>query len=101
MSPCCPYCSAELLTVNTAFGQAANGPVRITLDEAIQMALQHNHSVIAARTAIEQSQDMEITAFLRPNPTLFSDWDYLPLYSPARQNPGLYAGQVHRGLSEE
>jgi cobalt-zinc-cadmium efflux system outer membrane protein len=81
-----------ILTAPSAFGQATKGPVRITLDEAIQMALQHNHSIIAARTAIEQSQDMEVTANLRPNPSLFTDWEYLPLGSPAKQNPDLYTG---------
>jgi cobalt-zinc-cadmium efflux system outer membrane protein len=62
------------------------------MDEAIQMALQHNHNVIAARTAIDQSLAMEVTANLRPNPTLFTDWEYLPLWSPEKQNPGLYTG---------
>jgi outer membrane protein, heavy metal efflux system len=76
----------------SAFGQAANGPVRITLDEAIQMALQHNHNMIAARTAIDQSLAMEVTANLRPNPSLFTDWEYLPLGSPAKQNPDVYNG---------
>jgi len=59
------------------------GPVRITLDEAIQMAMQHNHNLLAARTTIQQSQAEEITANLRPNPTLFGDWEYLPLFSPS------------------
>jgi len=77
---------------NPAFAQATSGPVRITLDEAIQMALQHNHNIIAARTTIDQSLDMEITANLRPNPALFTDWEYLPLGSPAKQNPDLYSG---------
>src|SRR5580704_13813897 len=77
---------------NPAFGQAPQGPVRITLDEAIQMALQHNHNIIAARTTIDQSLAMEVTANLRPNPTLFTDWEYLPLWSPAKQNPDLYSG---------
>jgi outer membrane protein, heavy metal efflux system len=81
-----------MLTTPSAYGQATNGPVRVTLDEAIQMALQHNHGIIAARTAIEQSQDMEVTANLRPNPTLFTDWEYLPLGSPAKQNPDVYNG---------
>jgi cobalt-zinc-cadmium efflux system outer membrane protein len=81
-----------LVAASPAFGQAASGPVRVTLDEAIQMALQHNHSIIAARTAIEQSQDLEVTANLRPNPSLFTDWEYLPLGSPAKQNPDLYSG---------
>jgi len=77
---------------NPAFAQATSGPVRITLDEAIQMALQHNHNIIAARTTIDQSLDMEVTANLRPNPSLFTDWEYLPLWSPAKQNPDLYSG---------
>jgi cobalt-zinc-cadmium efflux system outer membrane protein len=81
-----------ILATSPAFGQAASGPVRITLDEAIQMALQHNHNMIAARTAIDQSLDLEVTANLRPNPDLFTDWEYLPLGSPAKQNPDLYTG---------
>jgi cobalt-zinc-cadmium efflux system outer membrane protein len=83
---------SSLFLANTAFGQVANGPVRITLDEAIQMALQHNHNMIAARTAIDQSLALEVTANLRPNPTVFADWEYLPLGSPAKQNPDLYPG---------
>jgi outer membrane protein, heavy metal efflux system len=76
----------------SAFGQAPAGPVRITLDEAIQMALQHNHNIIAARTAIDQSLALEMTAHLRPNPALFADWEYLPLGAPSSQNPNLYPG---------
>lgn len=62
------------------------GPVRITLDEAIQMALQHNHNILAARSTIQQSQAAEITANLRPNPTLFGDWEYLPIFTPSSMN---------------
>jgi len=76
---------------NAAFGQAA-GPVRIAIDEAVQMALQHNHNMLAAQTTIQQSQAEEITQGLRPNPTLFADWEYLPLGSPSHQNPSLYPG---------
>ena len=74
-------------------GRAAaqsSGPTSITLDEAIQMALQHNHNMLAARTTIQQSQAEETTANLRPNPSLFADWEYLPLGAPSRQNPNLY-----------
>jgi len=56
------------------------------------MALQHNHNMIAARTAIDQSLALEVTAHLRPNPTIFADWEYLPLGSPSKQNPDLYPG---------
>jgi cobalt-zinc-cadmium efflux system outer membrane protein len=86
------FAVAGFLATPAAFAQAANGPVRITLDEAIQMALQHNHNIIAARTTIDQSLDLEVTANLRPNPSIFTDWEYLPLGSPAKQNPGLYDG---------
>jgi cobalt-zinc-cadmium efflux system outer membrane protein len=60
--------------------------VRITLDEAIQLALQRNHNLLAARSTIQQSQAEETTANLRPNPTLFADWEYLPLFSSSSQN---------------
>ena len=79
------------LTVS-AFAQS-NGPASVTLDEAIQMALQHNHNMLAMTTTIQQSQAEEITQNLRPNPTLFGDWEYLPLGAPAKQNPGVYSGQ--------
>lgn len=69
--------------VNSAFAQSSTGPVRITLDEAVQMALQHNHNIIAARTAIDQNLAQEVTANLRPNPSLFADWEYLPFFTPS------------------
>jgi cobalt-zinc-cadmium efflux system outer membrane protein len=74
---------AFALLAGAAFAQ---GPVRITLDDAIRLALQHNHNLLAARTTIEQSKAEEITANLRPNPSLFADWDYLPLFSPSNLN---------------
>jgi cobalt-zinc-cadmium efflux system outer membrane protein len=83
---------SALLFANSAFGQAVKGPLRITLDEAIQMAIQHNHTLLAARITIQQSEAGEITANLRPNPALFADWEYLPLGSPSSQNPNLYPG---------
>jgi cobalt-zinc-cadmium efflux system outer membrane protein len=69
---------SSLLSTVSAFAQ---GPTRITLEEAIQLALRHNHTLQAARTQIQQNQAAEITANLRPNPTLFTDWEYLPLFS--------------------
>jgi outer membrane protein, heavy metal efflux system len=77
--------------ISSAFAQST-GPTSITLDEAIQMALQHNHNMLAARTTIQQSEAEETTANLRPNPTLFADWEYLPLGPPSKQNPNLYPG---------
>ena len=69
----------SLLLTDAAFAQ--QGPVTVTLDQAIQMALQHNHTLQAARTTIQQNQAAEITANLRPNPTFFTDWEYLPVFT--------------------
>jgi outer membrane protein, heavy metal efflux system len=55
---------------------------RITLDEAIRLALQHNHALEAARTTILQNQAQEITANLRPNPVLSWDAQFLPIFQP-------------------
>ena len=62
---------------------AQSVPVRITLDQAIELALKHNHSLLALRTTILQNQAQEITANLRPNPTLDFDSQFLPILSPS------------------
>ena len=69
-----------------AGAQAApqNLPARVTLDEAIDLALKHNHSLQAARTTILQNQALEITANLRPNPTLLGDAQFLPIFQPSQ-----------------
>src|SRR5271157_2933868 len=56
----------------------------ISLDDAIQMALRHNHNLLAARTTIQQSEAEEITANLRPNPVILSDWQFLPIFQPSQ-----------------
>jgi cobalt-zinc-cadmium efflux system outer membrane protein len=54
----------------------------ISLDQAIDLALAHNHSLKASRTLILQNQAQEITANLRPNPTLGVDTQFIPFFSP-------------------
>jgi len=60
------------------------GAVTISLDEAIQIALQHNHNLLAARTAIQQSAAEETTANLRPNPVLLGDSQFIPIFQPSQ-----------------
>jgi cobalt-zinc-cadmium efflux system outer membrane protein len=62
---------------------AQTPPVRVTLDQAIQIAIQHNHSLLAARTTIQQNEAQEVTANLRPNPTLLGDAQFLPIFQPS------------------
>src|ERR1035441_6039958 len=60
------------------------GAVTISLDEAIQLALQHNHNVLATRTVIQQNEAEETTANLRPNPVLLGDSQFLPIFQPSQ-----------------
>jgi outer membrane protein, heavy metal efflux system len=57
------------------------GPVKITLDEAVQMALAHNHTLQAERVTIQESEAQEITANLRPDPVLMGDAQFLPIFN--------------------
>src|SRR5208283_1791039 len=61
----------------------AQSPTAISLDQAIELALAHNHSLRATRTLVLQNQAQEITANLRPNPTLSFDSQFLPIFSPS------------------
>ncbi|MGA8432084.1 MAG: TolC family protein [Candidatus Sulfotelmatobacter sp.] len=54
----------------------------ISLDQAIDLALAHNHSIKAQRTLVFQNQAQEITANLRPNPTFGADTQFVPFFSP-------------------
>ena len=72
-----PASPAQVLAQN-------QGSVKISLDDAMQMALQHNHSLLAARTTIQQNEAEEITANLRPNPVMLGDAQFLPFFQPSQ-----------------
>jgi outer membrane protein, heavy metal efflux system len=85
----------SIATITVSCAARAQGPpaqalaqnpasVTISLDDAIQMALRHNHNILAARTTIQQSEAEEITANLRPNPVILSDWQFLPVFQPSQ-----------------
>jgi outer membrane protein, heavy metal efflux system len=65
-------------------GTTPTAPARLTLDDAIRLALQHNHALMALRTTIQQSLAEEVTANLRPNPTLGLDAQFLPIFQPSQ-----------------
>jgi cobalt-zinc-cadmium efflux system outer membrane protein len=54
---------------------------QITLEQAISLALANSPTIKAARTQIQQNQAQEITANLRPNPTLSWDSQFIPIFS--------------------
>lgn len=74
------------------------GPVKITLDEAIQLGLEHNHALKAAQSAILESQAQEITANLRPNPVLSGDTQFLPFFDPGNFNSNYIANNAQFDL---
>jgi outer membrane protein, heavy metal efflux system len=59
------------------------GSQLITLDQALQMAAAHNHSLLATKTTVQQNEAEEITANLRPDPVLMGDAQYLPIFQPS------------------
>jgi cobalt-zinc-cadmium efflux system outer membrane protein len=67
---------------------------RITLDEAIRLALQHNHALLAAKSTILQNQAQEITANLRPNPVLAWDTQFLPIFQPSNFTANYFENQA-------
>jgi cobalt-zinc-cadmium efflux system outer membrane protein len=77
------FACALLLLSLCPFAGAQSGK-RITLDEAIRLALLDSPAIKAARAQIEQNQAQEITANLRPNPTLEWDSQFLPLFQPSQ-----------------
>jgi outer membrane protein, heavy metal efflux system len=62
-------------------GMAQNAAL-VSLDQAVDLALAHNHSIKAQRTMVLQNQAQEITANLRPNPTFGADSQFIPIFSP-------------------
>ena len=71
--------SILLLLVGPGMGQSTT---LITLDQAVDLALAQSPSIKAQRTLILQNEAQEITANLRPNPTLSADSQFIPFFSP-------------------
>ncbi len=72
--------------VSTAFTAiaCAQTPARISLDDAIKLAVEHSHALKAAQSQIPQNQASEITANLRPNPLLSWDAQFIPIFEPSQ-----------------
>jgi cobalt-zinc-cadmium efflux system outer membrane protein len=74
--------SAVMIFLLSEVLAVAQSTTLISLDQAIDLALAHNHSLKASRTLILQNQAQEITANLRPNPSLGVDTQFIPFFSP-------------------
>ncbi|HWY05220.1 MAG TPA: TolC family protein [Candidatus Acidoferrales bacterium] len=76
------FVASQQSTAPTPQTTTPSGAPHISLDDAIRLALQHNHALQALRSTIQQSLAEEITANLRPNPTLGLDAQFLPIFQP-------------------
>lgn len=77
------YAGLMALCFQSALAQPA---AQITLDQAIQMALEHNHALRAARTQIQQNQAQELTASIRPNPVFSFNSLFIPFTAATADN---------------
>ncbi len=78
----------------------ANAPatMKLSLEQAIELAITHNHALAAQRSTIDQSKALEITANLRPNPTISWDTQFLPLFSPSNFTADYFKNQAQFDL---
>lgn len=81
-SRCLPVLAAGWFLVLWSVAALAQNSTLISLDQAIDLALAHNHALKATRTLILQNQAQEITANLRPNPSFGADSQFIPIFSP-------------------
>src|SRR5579872_524615 len=77
-----PMVAAVFIAATVSLPASAQQPTKITLDEAIKLALENSPSSRAQRTLIDQSKSQEITANLRPNPLLSWDSQFIPFFNP-------------------
>src|SRR3982074_890585 len=69
----------NLIAAGCALAQTPAPPVPITIDQAIQEAINNNLGLVAEKLNIPLAEARLITARLRPNPVLTVDGDYLDM----------------------
>jgi outer membrane protein TolC len=76
---------------------AQDSPAKlISKEDAIRIALAYNQSLRANRLNVDQGKANEITAGLKPNPTLSLGVDAIPIFMPQtiRWDTQIYSGSV-------
>jgi cobalt-zinc-cadmium efflux system outer membrane protein len=79
---------AWLAVATTAAAQTAAPPpapsARVSMSDAVRLALEHNHQLRAQRLNVDISKADEITAALKPNPVVTSTNQAFPVFSPSQ-----------------
>jgi cobalt-zinc-cadmium efflux system outer membrane protein len=82
-----PRLGAGLLAIAlpaTAAAQAPAAPLaRVSMADAVRLALEHNHALRAQRLNVDISKADEVTAALKPNPVFTSTNENFPIFAPS------------------
>jgi len=88
-------------TLGAAVSAQTPAPMpRLTMDDAVRLALERNQTLRAQRLTIDESKADEITAGLKPNPSLSLGVDGLAVFSPSQIDFGFLSdsAQYSAGL---
>ena len=69
-----------LLAAGAADAQTTGIPARLTLDDALRLAVERNPAIAAARNAVEAAEAQRVEAGLRPNPAVSLESEGYPLF---------------------
>jgi outer membrane protein, heavy metal efflux system len=73
--------AAQTPAAQTPAGQGSPA-TRVSLADAVRLAVEHNHQLRAQRLNVDLSKADEITAALKPNPVFTSTNENFPVFSP-------------------
>jgi cobalt-zinc-cadmium efflux system outer membrane protein len=73
--------------------------LKLTLEDAVRLALEHNETLRALRLTIDESKADEVTADLKPNPTLSLGADGFTVFSPRQMNWSFLGNSVNYGAA--
>jgi cobalt-zinc-cadmium efflux system outer membrane protein len=80
--------SLSVAALSTAQAVAGQTPtVRLSMAEAVRLALEHNHQLLAQRLNVDIARADEITAALKPNPIATTLNQAFPVFSPSQLTP--------------
>jgi outer membrane protein, heavy metal efflux system len=77
-------CLAVPATAGQTPAAQASPVTRVSLADAVRIAVEHNHQLRAQRLNVDISKADEITAALKPNPVLTSTNENFPIFAPSQ-----------------
>jgi outer membrane protein, heavy metal efflux system len=75
---------ASLRAPSAAAGQAPAPLARVSMSDAVRLAVERNHQLRAQRFGVDTAKADEISAALKPNPVFTSSNQYFPVFSPSQ-----------------